>query len=519
MNRREFMALVSSSVATGSAISAFAATPAIEGAAAEGSMQGRDAHRPLNVIFMICDDLGYGDLSCYGSQLPTPNLDRMAAEGMHFTHLNAGHPICSAARAAVLTGRYGTRSGTTGAFGPHSKYGTALDETLVSNLFHDKGYKTKAIGKWHLGDLPPYLPTNRGFDSFYGVPYSVDMYPLPLMRDLTVLETDTDRTLLTPRYTEEAVRYVEESGDEPYFMYVAYSYPHDPPRASPRFNGKTQFGHQGDAIAEIDWSVGEILRAVERKGQTANTLVCFTSDHGPWYQGCPGALRGRKASTFEGGFRVPFIARWPGRIAADATVDTWCSNLDMLPTLAALCGLGHPAKPLDGIDISALLMGHGHVVERKPILYFSPMGDGGNDVHCIRRGDWKLRVAQCAGGRGWGLNGAHCSGGEIYINDRTTAARESAWLERAELYQVRRDPAESYDVAHLEPEIVSELMRSLEAQMPSFPANVVEAYTNLKQRRGDISTPPGAAPRPYREKNPKWSWEPPDRRWSGEDAV
>ncbi|MGH9598857.1 MAG: sulfatase-like hydrolase/transferase, partial [Terracidiphilus sp.] len=224
MNRREFMALVSSSVATGSAVTAFGATPAIEDAAAASGARGSDAHRPLNVIFLICDDLGYGDLGCYGSQLPTPNLDRLASEGMRFTRLNAGHPICSASRAALLTGRYGTRSGTTGAFGPGSKRGTSLDETLISNLFHDKGYKTKAIGKWHLGNVPPYLPTNRGFDSFYGVPYSDDFYPLPLIRDVTVLEADTDRDLLTPRYTEEAVRYVEQSGDAPYFMYLGYSY-------------------------------------------------------------------------------------------------------------------------------------------------------------------------------------------------------------------------------------------------------------------------------------------------------
>ncbi|MGH9599748.1 MAG: sulfatase-like hydrolase/transferase, partial [Terracidiphilus sp.] len=302
--------------------------------------------------------------------------------------------------------------------------------------------------------------------------------------------------------------------------YLGYSYPHDPARASERFRGKTKFGNVGDAIAEIDWSVGEILQAVERKGQAANTLVCFTSDHGPWYQGCPGLLRGRKASTFEGGFRVPFIARWPGKIAAGATMDAWCSNLDVLPTLAALCGLEHPEKPLDGIDISGLLTGHGHVPERKPILYFSPMGNGGNNMHCIRRGDWKLRVAQCTGGRGWAkLDGAqHYSTGEIYVNDRTTGARQSAWLERPELYNLARDPAESYDVAHMEPEIVSELMQSLEAQMPSFPTVVVETYANLKQHRGDISTPPGAAPRPYKAPNPKWSWEPPDRRWSSKTS-
>lgn len=504
MNRRTFMALVTSSIATSRTISALSAVPENQAAATPGVSGAKPVQRRPNVIFLICDDLGYGDIHCYGSQLPTPNLDALAAEGVRFTRFNAAQPICSASRAALLTGRYGVRSGTTGAFHPGSKTGTALDETLLSNFFQAAGYKTRAIGKWHLGDAPPYLPTNRGFDSFYGVPCSVDMYPLSLLRDLTVLEHDTDRDQLTPRYTEEAVRIIEQSGEDPYFLYVAYSYPHDPARASERFRGKTGFGDVGDSIAEIDWSVGEIVRAVERKGQAANTLICFTSDHGPWYQGCPGSLRGRKASTFEGGFRVPFLARWPGQIAAGKTENAWCSSLDILPTLSTLCALEAPVKPLDGIDISAILTARGHLPERKPVLYFSPMGNGGLDVHCIRKGDWKLRVAQ-------GIEG------EIYINDRTTQAHESAWLEKPELYNLARDPAESYDVAKSQPGIVAELVQSLEEQMPSFPAEVVAAYAKLKQHPGDISTPPGASPRPYKQPLEAGSWEPKDRRWPGHE--
>src|SRR6185437_2740772 len=196
MDRRKFIALVSSGVAAAPVASL--ALPAGEGAA--GVKTGAPKRRP-NVIFLICDDLGYGDPGCYGSQLPTPNLDRMAAHGLRFTHFNSGHPICSASRSAVMTGRYGQRTGTTGAFGPYTPgaaaEGTALDETFLSNLFHDGGYRTKAIGKWHLGEAKEYLPTSRGFDSFYGVPYSDDMNPLPLMRDTTILEQNTDRDLLT----------------------------------------------------------------------------------------------------------------------------------------------------------------------------------------------------------------------------------------------------------------------------------------------------------------------------------
>jgi arylsulfatase A len=436
-----------------------------------------------NVILMICDDLGFGDLGCYGSKLATPNLDAMAGAGARFTRFNSGHPICSASRAALLTGRYGLRMGTSGAFGPGSKTGTSLDETLLSNLFHDAGYKTKAIGKWHLGSAPEYLPTRRGFDSFYGVPYSVDMHPMPLMRNEEILEPEANRELLTPEYTKAAVEFVEQSTGAPFFLYLGFSYPHDPPMASPRFKGKSGLGNQGDSIAEIDWSVGEILRTVERKGLGGDTLILFTSDHGPWYQGSPGALRGRKASTFEGGFRVPLLAKWPGRIDTGRVIETPASNLDVLPSLANICGLAQPAKPLDGVDASGLLLGAPSAIEERARLYFCAMGNGGLDVHCIRKGDWKLRVAQG-------------TLGEIYINDRTTGAKDSAWLAKPELYNLGRDAEESYNVAPEHPEKVSELMRELEALMTTFPQDVRDTYAKLRANVGNASTPVAASPRP-----------------------
>jgi arylsulfatase len=452
-------------------------------------LKPRDSKRRPNVILMICDDLGFGDVGCYGSRLPTPNLDKMAMEGRRFTRFNAGHALCSASRAALLTGRYGTRCNTAGAFGPHTKTGTSLDETLMSNLFHDAGYKTKAIGKWHLGDAPEYLPTNRGFDSFYGVPYSVDMYPMPLMRNTTILEPEANRELLTPEYTKEAVEYIEESGKEPFFLYLAFSYPHDPPRASDKFKGKSELGDQGDSIAEIDWSVGEILRALERMGTEGDTLIMFTSDHGPWYQGSPGLLRGRKASTFEGGFRVPLIARWPGIVEADTVVDVPCVNMDILPSMLTLCGLRRPKKPLDGMDISKLLFSDDRAIEERPQIYFSPMSQEGFAVHCIRKGDWKLRVAQGFGG-------------EIYVNDRKASAHESRWLHTPELYNLGMDPAESYDVAKFHLQKVAELQRELDELMPSFPSNVVELYAALKRSVGSAGTPAGAEPRPTSDGEP-----------------
>jgi arylsulfatase A len=483
MDRRKFIALMSSGVAATKQAGALSLTSLGKPAEKKAAMKPRTSKRRPNVILMICDDLGYGDLGCYGSKIPTPNLDKMATEGRRFTRFNAGHPICSASRAALLTGRYGTRCGTTGAFGPHSKTGTSLDETLMSNLFHDGGYKTKAIGKWHLGDAPEYLPTSRGFDSFYGVPYSVDMYPLPLMRDTTILEPEANRYLLTPEYTKEAVTYIEESGETPFFLYLGFSYPHDPPKASPKFQGKSGLGDQGDSIAEIDWGVGEILRAVERKGIEGDTLVLFTSDHGPWYQGSPGALRGRKASTFEGGFRVPLIAHWPGVVEADTVMDVPCSNLDVLPSMMTLCGLRSPAKPLDGVDMSKLIFTNDRTIEDRPRLYFSALSKGGIDLHCIRKGDWKLRVAQ-----GYG--------GEIYVNDRKASARDGRWLYRPELYNLGLDAEESYDVAKFHPEKVAELKQELEALMPTFPPDVVADYVRLKKDVGSAGTPAGAEPRP-----------------------
>jgi arylsulfatase len=482
MDRRKFLTLMSSGVVATKQAGALSLS-ALGKQSGKAPLKPRNSNRRPNVILMICDDLGFGDIGCYGSKLPTPNLDKMAMEGRRFTRFNAGHALCSASRAALLTGRYGTRCNTTGAFGPHTKTGTSLDEMLMSNLFHDAGYKTKAIGKWHLGDAPEYLPTNRGFDSFYGVPYSVDMHPMPLMRDTTILELEANRELLTPEYTKEAVKYIEESGNAPFFLYLGFSYPHDPPRASDKFKGKSGLGDQGDSIAEIDWSVGEILRAVERMGTEGDTLIMFTSDHGPWYQGSPGLLRGRKASTFEGGFRVPLIARWPGMVEADTVVDVPCLNMDILPSMMTLCGLRRPKKPLDGIDISKLLFSDDRAIEERPQIYFSPMSQQGFAAHCIRKGDWKLRVAQGFGG-------------EIYLNDRKASAHESRWLHTPELYNLGMDPAESYDVAKFHPQKVAELQGELDELMRSFPRNVVELYAALKQNVGSAGTPAGAEPRP-----------------------
>ena len=461
------------------------------------------ANRPPNVILMICDDLGYGDIHCYGSSLKTPNLDRMAAEGARFTHYNTAHPICSASRASLLTGRYANRSHTEGAYGPSSPVGMDLEERTLADILKSVHYKSMCIGKWHLGYPPPYLPTSRGFDSFFGVPWSVDMSPLPLMKDTAAIEADADREMLTVRYSEEAVKFIDSSKDDPFFLYLAFSYPHDPPRSSPRFRGHSRFGHQGDAIEEIDWSVGQVLEAVRRNGLDRDTIILFTSDHGPWFQGSPGALRGRKATTFEGGTRVPCIARWSGRIPAGKTIDEWASNLDVVPTIASLCGAKLPEKHFDGLDISRLLTGKSSTVDRGTTLYFA-VSRQQQVLECARKGSWKLRLAQGTG--------------EIYINDwlgGSCGPKKHLLLPRPELYNLAVDPCESYDVAMDFPHVVEEIQRDIEALIPTFPENVIKAYAELKGDPGSPFTPPGAAARPDNLNPPNWIWIPKSRRKGG----
>jgi len=493
MDRRNFLSTAAVTLAAAATSPAQTAAPR-----ARPASQRNSSRRPKNVVLMICDDLGYGDLACYGSKIPTPHLDRMAAEGMRFTRCNAGHPICSASRAALLTGRYAQRSHTKGAYFPHAKTGMDLDETTLANMFHGHGYRTKAIGKWHLGDAPEYLPTSRGFDSYLGVPYSDDMAPLPLIRDTDVVEPETDRDLLTQRYTQEAVDFLEQTpAAQPFFLYMAFSYPHDPARASQAFRGRSGLGEYGDAVHEIDWSVGRVSQTLAKKGLLDDTLILFTSDHGPWYQGSPANLRGRKGTTFEGGFRVPLIAQWRPGIAAGFVQDEWASNMDVLPTLAALCGLKLPSKPLDGLNISDLLLGHQDKLDRKAVLYFTPVSSGGLDLHCARKGSWKMRFAQ--------LNG------EIYILDYTVG-HDSFLLPRAELYNLDADPSECFNVAKEHPDIVKAISTEVVEEIKTMPPDVIEAFARLRHNVAHPTTPPAAAPRPQTWPHLDWAWEPEDRR-------
>ncbi len=430
--------------------------------------------RPPNVILMVCDDLGYGDTAPYGGPIPTPNLTRMASQGVHCTNYCTAGPVCSASRAGYMTGRYGQRMGVLDVFFPHASSGMDLSETTMADMLKAKGYRTKCVGKWHLGDAPQYLPTSRGFDEYFGIPYSVDMTPRVLLHNTQVIEQEAPLDTLTQRYTQEAVKFIEESKDSPFFLYLPHSMPHIPQGASDRFRGKSQQGLYGDVVQEIDWSVGEVLAALKRQGVDSNTLVMFSSDHGPWYQGSPGRLRGRKGSTYEGGMRVAFYARMPGRIPAGRVLDGLMSSMDIMPTVAGLCGAALPSKPLDGVDAWPFLTGHTPALERDGVLYFMS-----KNLQCIRHGRWKLRAAQF--------------NTPVYYPP-PAAGRLNIALSHPELYDLETDADESYDVAPEHPEIVRDLLDRLEHLVATFPDSIQQAWTETKARH-DAETRTAAPPR------------------------
>ena len=433
------------------------------------------AHTP-NIVFILCDDLGFGDLSCYGSKIQTPNLDRMAAEGMRFTNFCSADPVCSPSRAALLTGRYPTRVGVPRVFFPQDKDGLNLDEKTLADILRVRGYKTMCVGKWHLGRPAEFLPTNRGFDAYYGIPYSNDMTPRVLMRNTSVVEDNTALDTLTKRYTEQAVSFIRESKDSPFFLYLPQTFPHIPLAASAQFRGKSSQGLYGDVVEELDWSVGEILRTLKETGVDDNTLVMFSSDNGPWYQGSPGKLRGRKNTTYEGGVREPFIARWPKHIPKGRVSNAVCSMMDVFPTVAGLCGAVLPEKPLDGLDIWPILAGRKEQFDRDPLLYFNAW-----DLQCARWGNWKLHVAR------------HNTAAYV---PAPPGGIHNYILPKPELYNLAVDPDESYDVAAENPDVVTRMQSKIATMIATFPEPVQRAYSESKARAVDPKTPVGGWPRP-----------------------
>lgn len=340
-----------------------------------------------NFIIVLADDLGIGDIGPYGARLiKTPHLDRMAAEGVVLTDFYASGNICTPSRAGLLTGRYPERMDlANGVAMPNNSVGLDAGEVTIAELLKPRGYATALVGKWHLGHREEQWPTRHGFDEFYGLPYSNDLHPLALYRGSEKIEEPVDQRTLTERYTAESIDFIERHAGEPIFLYLAHTMPHVPLYVSERFEGRSEAGLYGDVVETLDWSMGELFAALERLRLDETTLVIFTSDNGPWWEGSAAPHRGRKGSSFEGGMRVPLIARWPGVIPAGGSTSAISMNIDFLPTLAGLAGAELPAdRPIDGRDILPVLRGEAASPHEYLLLY------DGSWVAGVRSQDWKL---------------------------------------------------------------------------------------------------------------------------------
>jgi arylsulfatase A-like enzyme len=425
------------------------------------------AERPPNFIVIYADDLGYADIGPFstksGAVRPqTPNLDRMAAEGIRLTNFYVAQAVCSASRAALLTGAYSNRVGILGALNHTAASGINPDEMTIAEVLKQRGYATAIYGKWHLGHHQQFLPVHHGFDEYFGLPYSNDMWPqhpqqkdfypeLPLIEGDQVVKRSPDQSQLTTWYTERAVTFIERNRDKPFFLYVPHTMPHVPLFVSDKFKGKTATGLYGDVIAEIDWSVGQILSAVARAQLDDRTLVIFASDNGPWmsygnHAGSPGPFRESKATAFEGGVRVPFVARWPGRIPRGAAGDQPAMTIDLLPTLAALAGAPvSTARIIDGRDIWPLLENRRDAASPHDALYFY----WGSELHAIRSGKWKLHLPHP-------YQSLEAAG-----NDGQPGKYARKEIELS-LFDLQKDPGESTNVAAENPAAVKKLLEYAE---------------------------------------------------------
>ena len=364
------------------------------------------ANSPPNVVLILTDDQGYADLSCYGApRIKTPRLDRLAAEGVRFTDWYSAANVCTPSRAALLTGCYPQRVGLgevkpTGAarsgrvLYANAPYGLNPDEVTIAEVLESQGYVTGMIGKWHLGDAKEFLPTKQGFDSYFGIPYSNDMQPLVMIRGDAVIEENPPQATLTERYTDEAIKFIAANREKPFFLYLAHNMPHTPIDVPEAWRGKSAGGLYGDVIEHLDHSIGRVLDALAEHKLDDNTLVIFTSDNGPWYLrgehgGSAFPLRAGKGTTYEGGMRVPCIMRWTGKIPAGTVCREIATAMDVMPTVAKLCGGGAPSdRVIDGKDISDLIFAKaGATSPHEAFFYYS-----GNRLNAVRSGEWKLKL-------------------------------------------------------------------------------------------------------------------------------
>jgi len=429
----------------------------------------QDSTDAPNIIIIFTDDQGYADLGCYGAtDFETPNIDRMADEGMRFTSFYVSEAVCSASRSSLLTGCYAQRVGIRGALSPFAMTGLNKEEVTIASMLKEQGYATCMVGKWHLGSRPEFYPLNYGFDEYLGIPYSNDMWPvgydgirldegfksiypeLPLIENDSVVRTFKtleEQNLITKTYTERAVDFIHRNPDKPFFLYLAHSMVHVPLAVDDKFRGSSEQGMYGDVMQEIDWSVGEIRKALEENELTENTLIIYTSDNGPWlnfgnHGGSALPLREGKGNAWEGGVRVPCIMYYPNLIPAGEVTSRMASTIDILPSIAHLTGAALPKNEIDGVNIISILEGDTEASPRDEFIYYY---DGG--LCAVRRGDWKLVLPHkyrsyegVQPGRD-GMPGPY--------------ARGKAGLE---LYNLKTDIGESTDVAKDHPSIVEQML-------------------------------------------------------------
>lgn len=434
-----------------------------------------------NIVVVFCDDLGYGDLGCFGHpSIATPNLDRMAAAGQKWTEFYVAACVCTPSRAALQTGRYPIRNGmcsnTRRVLFPDSAGGLPASEVTIGKMLQQHGYATHAIGKWHLGHLPQYLPTSHGYDTYFGIPYSNDMdavnespkgrakfddpkieyFNVPLMRGEKIVERPANQHTITRRFTEEAVKLIQQAADKPFFIYLAHNLPHVPLFVSPDFTDVSRRGLYGDVIEEIDWSVGRILETLQQEGLSDNTLVVFTSDNGPWkvfkqQGGSAGLLRDGKGSTWEGGMREPTIFWWPGRIKPGVVMEPG-STLDLLPTIAAIAGVEPPSdRILDGFDLSPVLF-ESNPGPRRNMFYYH-----GEECFAVRSGLFK----------------AHFKTKTSYAGQKDAVTHDPPLL-----FHLGHDPGEQYDIGADHPDVI-EAIRKLKA---THEASVTPVENQLNKR-------------------------------------
>jgi arylsulfatase A len=423
-----------------------------------------------NIIIIFTDDMGYGDLGVYGHpSIKTPNLDRMAREGQQWTSFYAAANVCTPSRAGLLTGRLPIRSGMYSderrVLFPDSGGGLPTGEISIARLLKNVGYSTAAIGKWHLGHLPQYLPTSHGFDSYYGIPYSNDMdvqkkmtafnfkalltkgeienFHVPLMQDTSIIERPANQRTITRRYTREAVKFIKEHKEKPFFLYLAHTFPHVPLFVSDDFAGRSENGIYGDVVEEIDWSVGEILETLKKEELHTNTLVVFTSDNGPWlilgkHAGSPGPFYGGKGTSYEGGVREPALFWWPGTIEP-AQISKMGSALDLLPTIASLAHAELPGDRIyDGYDLSQVLYGK-DVAPREEMYYYHS-----TKLFAARKGAYKLH---------------------FYSNNPKGYPERLKKLKKLKLYNLEKDPSEENNIIDRHPEIVKEIQQMVDEHL------------------------------------------------------